>query len=76
MSKRGHDVHVVKNSQGKGWVAKQDGEVVSRHRTQGAAQESGRREAKKDGVDLVTHGTDGKIRQKDSFGNDDYPPKG
>ena len=26
--------------------------------------------------ELMIHGTDGKIRQKDSFGNDLFPPKG
>lgn len=26
--------------------------------------------------ELVIHGTDGRIRQKDSHGNDPFPPKG
>ncbi len=26
--------------------------------------------------ELVVHGQNGQIRQKDSFGNDPYPPKG
>lgn len=28
------------------------------------------------GSEVVIHGTDGKIRQKNSYGNDPYPPKG
>lgn len=26
--------------------------------------------------EVVIHGTDGKIREKNSYGNDPYPPKG
>ena len=26
--------------------------------------------------ELLIHGTNGRIRQKNSYGNDDYPPKG
>ena len=28
------------------------------------------------GSEVVIHGTDGKIRQKNSYGNDPFPPKG
>lgn len=28
------------------------------------------------GSEVVIHGTNGKIRQKNSYGNDPYPPKG
>jgi hypothetical protein len=65
--------HVVKN--GNKWSVKDDGKVVSNHQTQAAAIESGKRAAKKDKVDLVIHGRDGKIRSKDSYGNDPNPPK-
>lgn len=26
--------------------------------------------------EVVIHGSNGRIREKDSYGNDDYPPKG
>jgi hypothetical protein len=68
-----HDVHVWKSDSG--WKVTQDGDRLSNHRTQGAAIDRGRGEAKRDGVDLVTHGRDGKIRSKDSFGNDPLPPR-
>lgn len=45
------------------------------HRTQANAIDAGRREAKRDAVDLVTHARDGKIRSKDSYGNDPLPPR-
>jgi len=32
--------------------------------------------AKNDEVELSIHGKDGKIRDKRSYGNDPYPPKG
>ena len=75
MSKK-HDVHVSpKGADQKGWKVSQSGSVQSTHRTQQAAIDAGRREAKRDAVDLVTHGRDGKIRSKDSYGNDPLPPR-
>ena len=75
MSKK-HDVHVSpKGGDRKGWNVSQSGTVQSTHRTQQAAIDAGRREAKRDQVDLVTHGRDGKIRSKDSYGNDPNPPR-
>jgi hypothetical protein len=73
---RKHDVHVSpKGGNQSGWKVTQNSQVQSTHRTQQAANEAGRREARKDGVDLVTHGRDGKIRSKDSYGHDPNPPK-
>jgi hypothetical protein len=69
------DVHVVRQPGGTQWNVKQGGEKISTHRTQGNAIDRGKQEAKRDHVDLVTHGTDGKIRSKDSYGNDPNPPK-
>lgn len=57
------------------WQVKQGGERISTHQTQGNAIERGKSEARRDGVDLVTHGRDGKIRSKDSYGNDPNPPR-
>ena len=63
-----HDVHVSKD--GNGWKTSQGGEKISHHRTQGAAIDRATTIAKQDRVDVVTHGRDGKIRSKDSYGND------
>jgi hypothetical protein len=71
---RKHDVHVSKSVGGGNWKVSQGGTTLSTHRTQSNAVDSARREAKRDGVDLVTHGRDGKIRSKDSFGKDPLPP--
>jgi hypothetical protein len=32
--------------------------------------------ARKEQSELIIHGKDGRIRQKDSYGNDPFPPKG
>jgi hypothetical protein len=32
--------------------------------------------AKNSNSELIIHGKDGKIREKNSYGNDPYPPKG
>jgi hypothetical protein len=74
MSKKNGDVHVSKTS-GSSWKVTQNGERVSMHRTQGNAIDHGKTEAKRDRVDLVVHGRDGKIRSKDSYGNDPLPPR-
>jgi hypothetical protein len=73
MGKR--DVHTVKNSEGKGWVNKVAGEVVSKHRTQQNANEKAVQIAKAQKSEHVIHGRDGRIREKDSYGNDPNPPK-
>ncbi len=65
--------HVVKN--GNKWSVKSNGEIVSNHRTQSTAIKSGRSQAIKDKTELVIHGRDGKIREKNSYGNDPCPPK-
>jgi hypothetical protein len=54
------------------WAVKKAGQPmpVSTHRTQKLAEDAGRPLAKKNHSELITHGKDGKIRSKDSFGND------
>jgi hypothetical protein len=74
MAKR-HDVHVSRVPGGGRWKVSQHGQVLSTHNKQGNAITSGRSEAKHDKVDLVVHGRDGRIRSKDSYGNDPLPPR-
>jgi hypothetical protein len=44
--------------------------------TQGAAAERARAIARRQGTEVLIHGRDGRIRERDSYGNDPYPPKG
>ncbi|GHA85357.1 DUF2188 domain-containing protein [Modicisalibacter luteus] len=45
-------------------------------KTQEEAIEAGREMAKQLGVELLIQGEDGMIRDKNSYGNDPYPPSG
>ncbi|MDF2452775.1 MAG: hypothetical protein K0S26_2279 [Bacteroidota bacterium] len=73
---KGKNQHVTKHEEG--WQIKGAGnekatKVVP---TQKEAIEIAREIAKNQGSELIIHGTDGKIRQKDSHGSDECPPKG
>jgi Uncharacterized protein conserved in bacteria (DUF2188) len=61
---------VVVTRRGPSWPVKQDGQVISTHRTQRAANDAARREAIKDGVERITQGRDHRFVSKDSFGNE------
>ena len=73
----GKNQHVTPHLEG-GWQVIGEGNERATVRT-GTQQEAiniGREIARNQGSELVIHGTDGKIRQKDSHGNDPFPPKG
>lgn len=59
------DIHIT--ASGGGWKVTRAGRAMSEHKTQKAAIDAGRREARRDGADLVMHGRDGRIRSKDTF---------
>ncbi|AIU82592.1 DUF2188 domain-containing protein [Bacillus velezensis] len=69
--------HITPRSDGK-WQVKGAGNerATSVHDTQKDAINAGRDIARNQKSELVIHGKNGKIRQKDSYGNDPYPPKG
>lgn len=69
--------HVTSNPRG-GWGVKNaNGERYSKvFATQKEAIKYGTEQAKKEKTELFIHGKDGKIRERNSFGNDPYPPKG
>lgn len=69
------DIHVVPHDDG--WAVKREGgsRASSTHRTQAEAQDRARDMAKREKVEMVTHGKDGRIRDSDSYGNDPFPPK-
>ena len=56
------------------WKAEQNGQTVSKHRTEAIA--AGHEIPTRDDGEFVVHGHDGRIREKDSFGHDPHPPKG
>jgi len=68
--------HVVPHD-GK-WAVRGEGNdrATSVHATQREAIEAAREIARNQRVELLIHGEDGKIRERDSYGHDPYPPKG
>ena len=71
---RGGAVHTLPND-GRGWINKRNGKIVSRHRTKEDAEEAGRVIARKLEVEHVIHRSDGVITESNSYGNDPCPPK-
>jgi uncharacterized protein YdaT len=74
MSKRNQ--HVVPHSDG--WAVRPAGgsRASSIHDTQREAIDRAREISRNQGTELLIHGRDGRIRDKDSHGHDSFPPKG
>lgn len=72
----GKNQHVVPHKDG--WAVKGEGNkrATSVHDTQKQASEVAREIAKNQHSETVIHRPDGRIRDKDSYGNDPCPPKG
>lgn len=78
--KKNNDRHVTKRSDGQ-WANKRSGNkrATSLHNTQAAAAKAARADLRKSGGgELNIHGTDGRIRAKDTVppAKDPHPPKG
>lgn len=69
--------HVSRHEDGS-WKVKGAGNsrATSKHNTQREAIDAARSIAKNQRSEVVIHGRNGKIRAKDSYGNDPYPPRG
>ncbi|KAA0125974.1 DUF2188 domain-containing protein [Chryseobacterium sp. SN22] len=69
-------VHVVPN--GTNWDVKTSGSKKAYRTvdTQEKAINIAKPVAINANIELIIHGKDGKIREKNSYGNDKYPPKG
>ncbi len=68
--------HVVPHPNG--WAVKPAGgqRASSVHQTQQEAIDKGRQIAQNQGSELLIHGQNGQIREKNSYGKDPHPPKG
>ncbi len=71
------NVHITPRPDG-GWQVKTAGagRAAKVTDTQQQAIDAGRKMAGNRGSELVIHGKDGKIREKDSHGRDPFPPRG
>lgn len=69
-------VHTVPH--GDGWANRREGAArVSRnYDTKAEAQAAGRTTAKLKGTEHIVHKRNGQIGERNSYGNDPYPPKG
>jgi hypothetical protein len=67
---RHHAVHVTRNIRQPGWIVLRQGRSLGTYSTQQAACVVGMRIARRNRVDLVIHGRNGRIRSKDSYGNE------
>ncbi len=74
MSKKNQ--HVVPHSEG--WAVKGagNGRASSIHQTQQAAIETTRQSAINQRCEMLIHGRDGRIRERNTYGDDPNPPKG
>ena len=72
----GRNQHVVPHDGG--WAVRGEGNsrATSVHGTQAAAINKGRQVARNQQSELLIHGRNGRIRARDSYGNDPYPPRG
>ena len=70
------NVHIVPHPDG--WAVKIEGNdrATSVHRTQEQAVDAGRDRAQRDECEILIHGENGRIRERDSYGSDPFPPKG
>lgn len=67
--------HVVKSECGWGVRGENNDRLTSTHRTQGAAINAAIEIAKNRHSDVVIHDRHGRIRDRDSYGNDPCPPR-
>lgn len=71
------EIHVTKGQDGNWRVKQPDNQRASKIcETQAEAKQVARTIAKNQGLEMVVHGVNGKIRETNSYGNDPFPPRG
>ena len=68
--------HVVPHSEGWGVKGEGNSKVTRVFETQRDAIAYGRQQAINQSSELLIHGQNGQIRERNSYGNDPHPPKG
>ena len=60
------------------WAVRKSGanRVTRKYGTQREAIDAAREIARNQRTEVYIHGQDGRIRERDSYGNDPFPPKG
>ena len=72
----GKNIHVTRRNDGS-WAVKGEGDkrASTLHDTQRDAVEVGRKIARNTRSELFIHDRENKIRDRDSYGNDPFPPR-
>jgi hypothetical protein len=72
------NIHTVYNSDRGMWENKKEGsdKLLSSHHTKDNALDRAENIAEKAKVEHFIHGKDGKIQERNSYGNDPFPPRG
>jgi hypothetical protein len=70
------NVHVVLREGS--WAVRKEGALrdSSHHETQTGAIDAARQTAQRERSEMFIHGRNGQIRERNTYGNDPYPPKG
>lgn len=68
--------HVTPHKDGWQVLGAGNEKATSVHKTQKEAIEAATKIARNQGVEVVIHRPNGQIRDKNSYGNDPFPPKG
>jgi hypothetical protein len=72
----GKNQHVVPNGDRWGVRGEGNSRLTSLHDTQSDAAAAAREIARNQGSELFIHRPNGQIRERNSYGNDPYPPEG
>lgn len=72
----GKNQHVVPVDDQWGIKGEGNGKYTALYDTQEEAIARAREISRNQGSELLIHGKDGRIRERDSYGHDPYPPKG
>lgn len=72
------NIHTVYNSGREMWENKKEGSgtPLSSHHTKNNALDKAESIARQAEVEHFIHGKDGKIQERNSYGNDPFPPRG
>lgn len=70
------NIHVVPRPDGWAVSREHSDRDSSHHSTQVEAIQQAENTGRRDHVEVLIHGRNGQIRERNSYGNDPYPPKG
>ena len=72
----GKNQHVVKNDDQWGVRGEGNSKITKKFDTQRQAIDYAKAVAQNQRSEVLIHGKDGKIRERNSYGNDPFPPRG